>query len=130
MSAIVSTTSPNSEGEMLWCVHYKSSYFDSDPRMPSTVPVDSRSYVLAKSRDEAIKKAGPEIAKARKQSDKGVEEVIEATVVALENLIPARDSSNEGRLGWTSTDRLRVVQLSCDEDRRRYRLAVCLVPVG
>ncbi|MDO8506959.1 MAG: hypothetical protein Q7S53_00110 [bacterium] len=129
MSKIVDTTSPNSEGEMLWCVHFKSSYYDDDPRMPGTVPVDSRSYVLAKGREEAISKAEADITKARKRIDKNADEEIEATIVTLENLIPARDSSDEGRMGWVSNEKLRAVELSCPEDTNRYRLRVCLVPV-
>lgn len=128
MSEIVTTTSPNSEGEMLWCVHFKSSYYDNDPRMPGTTPVDSRSYVLAKGRNEAISKAEPKIAEARKQKDKSAGEEIEATIVTLENLVPARDASNDGRMGWHSTAKLSAIELSCPEDASRYRLCVCLVP--
>ena len=129
MCQIVATTGPNSEGEMLWCVHFKSSRYDSDERMPGTVSVDSRTYVLARTRDEAISKAEPRIVEARKLSDEGAEEEIEATIVVLENLMPARDSRGEGRLGWISSDKLRAVRLSCEEDTSRYRLGVCLVPV-
>ena len=129
MSDIIATTSPNSEGEMLWCVYYKSSYYDNDPRMPGTVPVDQRTYTLAKSRDEAISKAEPEIKKARKQSDKDAGEDIEATIVTLEALIPARDSKNDGRMGWISTEALQLVQLSHPSDVGRYRIGVCLIPI-
>ena len=129
MKEIITKTTPNSEGEMLWCVHFKSSYYDNDSRMPGTVPVDSRSYVLAKDRDEAIQKADSDIKEARKKSDKGVKEEIEVTIVTLENLVPARDSSHEGRLGWVSNDKLRAVELSNQTDNSRYRLGVCLVPV-
>jgi hypothetical protein len=129
MSEIVTTTRPNSEGEMLWCVHFKSSYYDNDPRMSGTVPIDHRSYVLAKGRDEAISKAEPEITAARKRGDKDVDEEIEATIVTLENLVSARDSSNDGRMGWVSNETLRAVALSRAEDTSRYRLCVCLVPI-
>lgn len=129
MSEIVAKTVPNAEGEMLWCVHYRSSYYDNDERMPGTVPIDSRSYVLAKGREEAITKAEVQISRARKQRGKGASEEIEATIVTLENLVPARQSSNDGRMGWVSTDKLTTVELSCPEDANRYRLAVCLVPV-
>jgi hypothetical protein len=97
--------------------------------MPGTVPVDSRSYVLAKGRDDAISKAKGKIEQARKRSDKGAGEEIEATIVTLENLVPARNSSGEGRMGWISNDKLRAVELACPEDTSRYRLSVCLVPL-
>jgi hypothetical protein len=129
MPSIVSQTGPTDEGELLWCVKYESSYYDSDPRGSSTVPVNVRAYVLAKNREEAIEKAGPEIARARKQADKGAKEQILAAVATLEELMAARDSSNDGRLGWTSTTPLVRVQLSHPDDAKRYRLAVCLVPV-
>jgi hypothetical protein len=129
MSDIVTTTSPNSEGEMLWCVHFKSSYYDDDPRGAGIVPVDGRFYVLAKGREEAVLKVAAGIEETRKRCDEDADEEIEATIITLENLIPARDSSNEGRLGWVSDDKLRAVELSCLEDSSRYRLSVCLVPV-
>lgn len=129
MPDVIYKTGPNKDGEMLWCVHYKSSYRDSDPRWPSTVPVDSRSYVLARSRDEAIEKAMPGIKKARQTSDKGAGEEIVANIVTLEDLVVARNSKEDGRLGWLAADKLAVVALSNAEDTKRYRLAVCLVPV-
>lgn len=129
MSHIVATTSPNAEGEMLWCVHYKSSYFDNDPRWSGTIPVDSRIYVLAKGRDNAIEKAAAQIEKSRKISDSGAEEQIEATLVTLEDLVAARTSKSDGRLGWISGANLAEVKLSNPEDQKRYRLAVCLVPI-
>ena len=126
---IVSTTSPNAEGEMLWCVHFKSSYCDNDPRGSDTIPVDSRIYVLAKSREEAISKSQQQITEVRKRCDKMADEKIEAAIVTVEDLIPARDSPNDGRIGWISSKDLSPIQLSCPEDTSRYRLAVCLVPV-
>ena len=129
MAHIVSATSPNVEGELLWCVHYMSSYYDDDPRMPGTVPIDSRLFVLAKNREEALKKVEAEINKARRKKDKNVEESIKVTVVTIEDLIPARNSRGDGRLGLISGNSLSEVRLCCPEDFRRYRLAVCLVPV-
>lgn len=129
MPRIVSTTSPNELGEMLWMVHYKSSRYDDDPRWPTTDPVDSRSFVLATTREEAIKKAEPDIKKARKQSDKGAGEEIVASIVTLESLVPARNSADDGRLGYVSTKKISAVQLTSPVDSKRYRLAVCLVPV-
>lgn len=130
MSDILTKTGPNSEGEMLWQVHYKSSYYDKDSRFPGLTPVDERIYVLAKTYDEALKKASPLFADARKQRDEDSGEEIEVTIVTLESLIPARNSSNDGRLGWSSTVTLSPIKLSSPEDVSRYYLAVCLVPVS
>lgn len=129
MLEIVATTTPNFEGEMLWCVHFRSSFYDNDPRMSGTVPVDSRSFVLAKGRADAISKASESISKARKRCDKDAKEEIEATIVTLENLVPARDCSGDGRMGFISMSKLSEVELSCQEDTSRYRLGVCLIPV-
>ena len=93
MPNIISTTSPTPEGELLWCVHYMSSYYDNDPRMPGEVPISNRIYVLAKSPAEATAKAKPEIEKQRQWKDNHAREEIETTVVSLENLIPGRDTS-------------------------------------
>lgn len=129
MSGIVSTTGPNDEGEMLWCVHFKSSYYDNDPRMPGTVPVDERIYVLAKSQSEAIKKAEPGLGKVRDRVGAKAEVEIEATIVTLEGLSPSRNSSNDGRMGYISMSPLSSVELSHPDDQKRYRLGVCLIPV-
>ena len=126
---VISTTRPTEEGEMLWCVHYASSYYDNDPRMPGTVPVDGRYFVLAHSKEKAIEKAKDQIGKAKRRSDNGAEEKITANIVTIEDLVPTRDSSNDGRLGWQSTNKHSPISLSCEEDSKRYRLAVCLVPV-
>jgi hypothetical protein len=129
MSDLLSTTRPNTEGEMLWCVHFQSSYYDSDPRMPGTVPIDNRFFVLAKTRDEALTKAEVDIAKVRGRTDRGASEKIEATIVTIEDLLPARDRSNDGRMGFVPPSRLEVVSLSHQDDTSRYRLGVCLIPL-
>lgn len=129
MPNIVTKTEPTDEGEMLWCVHYKSSFYDDDPRMPGTVPVNARIFVLAKGRENAIAKAEPAIAESRKESDENADQEIEASIVTIENLIPARDSSNDGRLGWVSIQDLKPIELYHDDDKKRYRLGVCLIPV-
>jgi hypothetical protein len=118
---IVFSTCPNSEGEMLWCVHYASAYHDGE----EAIPIDNRFFVLAKTESEAIKKSG--VKKRRKRS--GYEERIMASIMTLENLIPARDSSNDGRMGWHSNTKHAPVSLTHKEDSCRYRLAVCLVPI-
>ena len=128
-SNVVTATGPNTEGEMLWCVHFASSYYDNDSRMPGTTPVDCRVFVLAKTREEAIKKAAPEIKKADHRSDKSADKSIEATVVAIENLIPCRNCSDDGRLGWNSTSKFAQVTLFSPVDRKRYRLGVALIPI-
>lgn len=113
---IVASTGPNAEGEMLWCIHYMSSYYDSDPRGSSNHSLDGWFYVLARSREEAILKAQFDIDKVRRLKDGGAVEQIVATIVILEDLIPARDSSEEGRFGRTSNEKLRAVQLTGADD--------------
>ena len=129
MPQVVTSTQPTEDGEMLWMVHYMSSYYDDDDRMPGQVPVDCRVLVLAKNRAEALTKAEPDLAGARRESGKDAKVRLEVTVVTLEDLIAARDSSDDGRMGWSSATELEPVTLSHPDDVKRYRLAVCLVPV-
>ncbi len=130
MTTIVTGSNTTAEGDMLWCIHFKSSYYDSDERGPGTVPVDGRFFVLAKGRDEAIQKAQPQINQAKRRADKRAKETVTATIVTLEEFIPARDSSADGRMGFHSSQDIRRVGLSSPEDTARYKLAVCLVPVS
>ncbi len=122
---IITSTGVNENGELLWQVHFMSSYYDGE----DNVPVDERYCVLAKSKDEAEKKVEESIAKVAAKCKKGADQKIETTVVALENLIIARDSSSDGRLGFNSINKLSPVSLYCGEDRKVYRLQACLVPV-
>ena len=121
---IIFSTTPNEEGEFLWCVHFASSYHDD-----GTVPVDGHFFVLAKSEEEAKDKLKGEIKKIEKRCDKGADKKIVASIASLESLIIARDSSNDGRLGWHSTKGLSPVSLDNEGDRKRYRLGVCLIPI-
>lgn len=125
---IIATTKPNEEGELLWCVKYESSYYDNDDRMPGSVPIDMCCYVLAKNYQEAIKKAEPDIKQARKRKDKGADEDISAAPVTLENLIPCRSTSKDGRLGFHPTSHQAPIKLA-NVDANRYRLGVCLIPI-
>ena len=111
----------------LWEIYYKASYYDNDPSMPGMVPVDIRFFVLAKNQSEALQKTKKSIQKTKKDHHK--ESEISANVVSLENLIPARNSSNDGRLGWQSNTKLKEIELSLKEDQKRFRLGVCLIPV-
>lgn len=124
---IISTTEQTPEGEWLWHVHYASSYYDNDPRGPGESLVDGNWLTLAKTPDEAKEKVKDEIAKLRKQKDKGKEEKITATIVDLKDLIPTRNTSGDGRLGWSSGGYSKIDL--CKKDKKRYRLCVCLVPV-
>lgn len=124
MAEVISQTRPNAQGQMLWCVHYKSSYYDDDPRGSGVVAVDSRAFVLACSREEAIAKAQDKIAEGRSQKGTSREEEISAQVVTLEDLVPARRTES-GRYG----EPIVKIELTNEEDKRRYKLAVCLVPV-
>jgi len=126
MSDVISKTQALPDGSMLWCVHHKGSYYDDDPRASGTVPVDVRSFVLANGVDDAKKKASslPSVKDAVKRSDK--ELVVEANIVIIESLVPARDSSDDGRMGWISNSNLRTVSLSHPDDAA-WKLSVCLV---
>ncbi len=113
---------------MLWHVHYLSSYYDEDPRMPGDCPVSESWFVLGRSKEEVLEKLKGELKKIRRQRDKQATETIDATVVTPEELIPARDvSSDRGLHGWSFTQNLAKVQLF-HKDAKRYRLTVCLVP--
>ncbi len=121
-----STEASASEAVMLWDVYFKASYYDDDPRMPGTVPVDRRFYVIADSHAKALKKSEPLLKELRGKKEYENKEVT-ANPVALENLTPARNSSGDGRLGWHCTTPLSEVKLSLEEDREGFRLAVCLI---
>ena len=84
--------------------------------------------MLAKGISEAKQKASllPSVQNAAECSDKELE--IEASIVTIESLVPARDSSEDGRMGWISTNNLRSVGLEHPDDAD-WKLAVCLVPV-
>ena len=113
------------EQELIWKVHYMSSYYDHDPRMPGHVPIDDIYHFVAGSKDEALKKAYRLKPKLRKL--KG-DDKIEVAAIPLDNLIVARDSKNDGRMGWHSRNSLAKVKLSSANDRNDYSLAVRLVP--
>lgn len=113
-------------GLMLWNVHFSSSYYDNDARMPGMVPVNERFFVVAKTRDEALAKAEPGLAKLRKEYD-GTNKVT-ASIVTLDELIPARDCSGDGRLGFHPNHPIGEVKIYGD-DTKHFRLAVCLIPV-
>ena len=123
---VITSTGANENGELLWCVYFSSSYYDGE----DTVPIDERFFVLAKSKYDAEKKVETNIANASKGCGKKDDKKIETTVAALENFIIARDSSNDGRLGWHSTSKLSPISLTCEEDQKVYRLQVCLVPIN
>jgi len=121
-------------GIMVWEAHYKSNYHDDDPRRPGITPIDERLYIIASSYSEALAKSKPILKKRVYEAYSSVKEEvqkheqIEVSPIALESLVVARDSSNDGRLGWTSTTSLKKVQLSLDKDLKNYRLGVCLIP--
>jgi len=127
MTEVITKTQALPDGSMMWCVHHKGSYYDDDARGPGAVPVDVRSFVLAKGVDEAKQKASslPAVKQAVKRCEK--EMVIEASIATIESLVPARDSSGDGRMGWTSTSPLLPVGLTHPDDKG-WRLAVCLIP--
>jgi hypothetical protein len=93
--------------------------------MPGTVPVDRRLFVLAKNKREALNEADTELQELRKEYPD--EQEVVANVVTLENLIPARNSSGDDRMGHISLSRLSEVELSLEADREKYYLGVCLI---
>jgi 8-oxo-dGTP diphosphatase len=111
---------------LVWEVHYMSEYYDDDPRMPGTVPIDERYYIIADTHEEALSKATKENPKLKKL---GKKDQVVARPLPLENLIAARDASRDGRIGWISTTQLSSVQLSLKADRKDYTIGVCLIPV-
>ena len=116
------------DGLMLWEVLYQAHYYDNDPRMPGNVTDDERFFVLAKSQPEALKKAEPLLKKCKRKDHKDVRVVV--NIVVLENLIPARNSNSDGRMGWHSTQNFNKVELSLKEDKNKFRLGICLIPEG
>ena len=110
----------NSTNLLLWEVHFMSSYYND-----GIVPVDERFFVVAENYDEALEKCKPELKKLKK---KYVKNEIKAIPLPMETLIVARDSSNDGRLGWHSNSKLKPVSLSTKKDNEEYRLVVCLIP--
>ncbi len=108
----------------LWMVHFMSSYYDSDERMPGTVPVDERIFLVASSYDEAMENAEPLLKKLRKKYKK---HEVKAYPIPVETLIPARDSSNDGRLGSISTQNIQPVVLASEVNKKKYRLAICII---
>ena len=81
------------DGLMVWEVHYKSQYYDDDSRMPGTVPVDKRFYVLAGSRDEALGKSQDFLKRKVAKEYRGVKkevqehEQIDVSPIALEKIL-------------------------------------------
>ena len=110
----------NSTNLLLWEVHFMSSYYDD-----GTVPVDERFFVVSENYDEALEKCKPELKKLKK---KYKEHEIKAFPVPMETLIVARDSSNDGRLGYHSNTKLKPVSLSLKKDNEEYRIIISLVP--
>lgn len=112
---------------LLWEVYYSAFFYDDDFRMPGNVPVDKRFYVLAGSHSDALEKAESLIEKCRKKNHE--DQKVIATMVTLENFVAARDRSNDGRLGYHSTDQWEEVALSSEVDKKSFRLGVCLIPI-
>ncbi len=121
------TSNANAEQKPeLWLVHFMSSWYDNDPRGSGDVPVDEYIYVVASGYDDAIEKAQPELRKLKK---KYKEHKLDVKPMPIQLLVPARDGKNDGRLGFYSTVPLKPVALTLASDRKKYRLAVCLIPI-
>ena len=64
-----------------------------------------------------------------KKKYKGEGSKVLVNFVVLEDLIPTRNSKDDGRMGWFSTTNFKEVNLSLEEDKKRFRLGVCLIPI-
>lgn len=103
----------------IWEIHLMGSYYDNDPRMPGTVPVDDRIYVIGKDYDEVLEKAKKKIDKFKKEYKKDSE--ISVSIIPTQNLIVVRDSKKDGRLGFYSTQNYQKVELSMSDE---YELSI------
>lgn len=68
------------ENVSLWMIHFMSSYYDNDARMPGTVPIDERIVVIALSYDDALEKAEPLLKKLRKKHKKNNHLTLKQTI--------------------------------------------------
>jgi len=116
----------------LWEVLYMSHYIDGEDDRSQA---DFREYVTSDSRSNAIVKAMPYIeANISKRYHAGTikviksNEKIEASVVALENLMIVRDSSNDARLGGYSINKFAKVEIS-DAEKGKFELKISLKKV-
>ena len=120
------------EGLLLWKVEYKSHYYDSDPRDSGNVSVGHNLYILAKTKNSAMKKAEKELEKLTAGYTKEIKQNASVTteVVSLENLVAAEKLSPNAGLGYIRMGNLAEVELSVEEDKKKYRIGVCLIPNG
>lgn len=120
---------PDISGIQLWLVMATGSYVSYDYGGGSDrIPFTSRVFVIAKNCAEAESKAEHTIAAACRNIGLRRSEVeITSRPFPLGNLCAARNSSNDGRMGYHSTSQIQAVVLHNPEDRKRYRLAVCLI---
>lgn len=118
------------EGLLLWKVEYKSHYYDDDPRDSGDVPVGHNLYILAKTKNGAMKKAEKELEKLTAKYIKEVKQnaSVTAEVVSLENLVAAEKLSPNAGFGYVHMGHLAEVKLSVEEDKKKYRIGVCLIP--
>ena len=114
----------------LWEVGCKSSYNDDG----FSASVDISVYVLAESQEEAFKKAEH---KLTEEIDRYTQLVtcsateirnnakITTSPVSLETLVASRKVEGLNRV-FRDVEK---VELSLEEDRQKYRLGVCLIPI-
>jgi len=91
--------------------------------MPGTLAVGGTVFVLADGREEALTKAHPHFAQARKDRHASAEETLTASTASLEEFVPARRRP----LGLYSQN-LTEITLTDPQDQTQWKLAVCLVP--
>lgn len=120
---------PDRSGIQLWLVIATGSYALHDyGRGIDQVPFTSRVFVIAKNCAEAESKAEPTIAAACKMVGlKQTEVEVTSRPFPLENLCAAFGSSSDGRMGYHPISQIQEVVLHNPEDRKHYRLAICLI---
>lgn len=125
---MLQSTIVNENGDSLWFVHFASYSKKDDAFVPEIVPVNERLLVVAKSKTEAKKKTKKEISELKKRC-KGFKALIRATLISMDSLVVAGHYSLDGRIHSIATNKFMPVTLSCEEDRKRYRLGVSLIPL-
>lgn len=117
--------------EQLWYVSIESYFSAPDELRPGREPVGAQKLVLARNRDQAIRKT-LEVLRAELRDGVGpywdqveANAQITARVVTLEELVVTLHlPGGGGSMPWN-----KPIELSLPEDVARFRLAACLVPV-
>lgn len=109
---------------MLWEVKFYSTEYDNDPRMPGTIDIDRKFYIVADTYKEAVKKSKPLVDPLIKAYP-GVDQEVTYNVMPVENMVACKKTpkSDRGLYSQWFTE----VNLSLPEDSSKWRLEVTLV---